>query len=271
MGPYYRSENIRFSSTMDQQPKTIRPNAHQFWELIFITAGNLIYNVNGKSYYLTKNCLIITRPHAFHTLQFQGPAPYGRYVAQFTQDQLSCDICDRLPEHIDVVNFDGNDRILDLFRKIDHYLEHFDEGLIRPLILHSCEEILCNVLLAPEDICNKNMHISNSLIRQATDYINENVHCPIAVSDIAEQLYISKAYLHSLFLQHLQTTPKKYIVAQKLLLAQQDLRAGKKAIKVYADYGFTDYSTFYRHYVNHFGHSPSQEPDMPFPLDINLP
>lgn len=271
MGTHYRSDNVRFFPVMDLQQKKILPNAHQFWELIYITAGQVTYNVNGKTYYLTKNCLIITRPHAFHTLDFHGAAPYGRYVVQFTQDLLGSDICDRLPEHIDVVNFDGNERACSLFPNMDTYLEHFDEGLIRPLILHSCEEMLCNVLLAPEDACNKNMHIANPLIQQATDYIKENVRRPIAVSDVAEHLYISKAYLHNLFLQHLQTTPKKYIVAQKLLLAQQELRNGGKAIKIYADYGFADYSTFYRHYVHHFGHSPSQEPDMPFPLDVNLP
>ena len=243
---------------IDGQPN-IRSNAHPFWELIFLKCNNVTYMVNGKIYHPTKNCLIITRPFTHHNLNFRPGEPYVKYLFQFTEDQLSSNICQLLPPDIDVVNFSQNQTVRDLVRKLDLYSQHFNGKTLRSLILHASEELLCNAVICAADSLSENVQATNSLILKAIDYIDENIGRPIRVDEIAQHLYITKAHLHNLFLQNLQTTPKKYIVTKKLILAQRDLRDGIKATKVYANYGFADYSTFYRHYMNHFGYSPSEE------------
>ena len=71
--------------------------------------------------------------------------------------------------------------------------------------------------------------------------------------------YISKSYLHYIFENQLNITPKKYILSKKLLHAQQDIRNGDNPTQVYSNYGFLNYSSFYRAYIKRFGYSPSNE------------
>ena len=51
----------------------------------------------------------------------------------------------------------------------------------------------------------------------------------------------------------------KYIRSKKIVLAQQMIREGRKAVDVAEELSFNDYSTFYRSYLKVTGMSPASE------------
>jgi len=57
----------------------------------------------------------------------------------------------------------------------------------------------------------------------------------------------------------MQISPKRYITAKRLALAQREICSGGKPTEVCLECGFADYSAFYRAYVAHFGKKPSDK------------
>lgn len=267
---YFRGDGVRFDYTVTEEPREFVPHAHQVWELIFLKTGDISYMVNGKVYRPGKKSLIISRPREYHSICVQGGKPYARYNIQMSPDMLSHNIAEQLPDGIDVINFDGNEMVCDLFPKLSYYSECFNGDIMKKLCLNVSEEILCNAALFSKSVALENMYTANPIIQQAIQYIIDNITQPLKVDDVAKYLYVTKAHLHNLFLRHLKTTPRKFIVTKKLLLAQRDLRSGMKATKVYSSYGFSDYSCFYRHYTNYFGHTPSEEADIEIVFDTEI-
>ena len=65
-------------------------------------------------------------------------------------------------------------------------------------------------------------------------------------------------------------TVAKYISVKRLLACRQLIQEGEKPSKVYAAYGYRDYSTFYRAYTRQFGQSPGQStPAEPERINLN--
>lgn len=234
-------------------------HTHDICELLFLKKGNVSYNVEGRVYQLSKNCLVISRPLDCHSIYFENPTEYERYNILFDEKKLASDIYSRIPPSVDVINFDGNTLVCDLFRKFEYYGENFEGDELQVMLMHLTEEILYNVLLSSKTLEPRDMYTVSPLINKAIKYIDSNITTPLGIDTICEELYITKSHLHHLFIKHLQISPKQYILSKKLAMAQRELRSGSKPTDVYLTCGFTDYSTFYRDYKKHFGYAPSDE------------
>ena len=260
--------SIHYSETLSMnhilhQPAPIFPmHTHDIEEIMLFRKGNGFYHEDGKTYPLRRNSLIISRATKNHGFTFEGDCDYERYDTLFDSGKLTSDIYNQIPSDISVVHFDDNAIVIDLFKKMDYYYKHFSGITLENLILHLIEEILYNVVIFLNQPQSSNTTYSiNPIIDKAVTYIEEHITEPLSIESLCKELFITKAYLHQIFLKHLQISPKKYIISRKLLLAQKELRADKKATEVYLTCGFSDYSTFYRDYKKFFGHSPSEEND----------
>ena len=75
---------------------------------------------------------------------------------------------------------------------------------------------------------------------------------------MAKSCFVTESYLYRLFKNELHKTPAKYIASKRLLLAERMISDGESPTTVYEKCGFSDYTTFYRDYRAHFGHTPSK-------------
>ncbi|MGJ1211093.1 helix-turn-helix transcriptional regulator [Sphingobacterium multivorum] len=66
---------------------------------------------------------------------------------------------------------------------------------------------------------NKIPQVEKRLLR-VLDYIDENIHHPISIEQLANQIFISKDHLIRLFKKHINTTPVNYINQKKIEKAQ---------------------------------------------------
>jgi len=240
------------------------PHIHDMCELLFLKKGNPGYFVEGRDYKLSKNTLIISRPGDRHRIYFDEPSVYERYNILYDEKKLPKGIFESIPSDIDVINFDGNSVVTELFRKTDFYKEHFSDVQLSSILCNITEEIFYNIAIVSKDLPPRTGSASsNPLVSAALDYINGNLTTITGLGEICDKLYITKSHLHHLFIKHLQISPKKYILMKKLDIARKAIRSGIRPNDVYIDCGFTDYSTFYRDYVKLFGHSPSREAEFP--------
>lgn len=258
----FKTQDFIFSHHSFLPPQDCPIHNHDIFEMIFIKRGDLSYMIEGKLYKPTKNTLIITTPLQNHSFFFHSDTPYERYNILFDEKNLPACLFKKLPTDSMVIHFDSNTLVSDLFQKMDYYCENFVGDDLGHLLMHLVEEVLYNVSLTSGKLIQNDRYTSNPIIQSAITYIDNNLHTPITVCSICDELYISKSHLHHLFMEYLNITPQKYILSKKLSVAQRELRAGRKATEVYTDCGFSDYSTFFRAYKNFFGYAPSDEINM---------
>lgn len=232
---------------------------HDIPEMLFIKQGDINYTVEGKLYHLSKNCLVLSRAFEMHAIRANLPATYERYDILFDINQFASPVCRNLPNHVDMINFNGNEMVCGLFKKMDYFCKHFEGDDLKNILMNLTEEVLYHVQIASKEAAPNSICTINPIINQALQYINENITAPLCIESICDELYITKSHLHHLFIKHLNISPKKYILSKKLNLAQKQLRGGDKPTVVSYAYGFSDYSTFYRAYKQFFGHTPSEE------------
>ncbi len=252
-------KDFLFYYAADDKRKDITMHSHDICEIVFLKKGDLTYNVSGRSYKLSKNCLVLTRPFERHNLTFNTPCEYERYVFLFDEKKLVPDVYEKLPANIDVINFDSNALVCGLFQKIEYYYANLESEELEQILISIIQEILYNIKLSARSLYSpKNVKV-NPLIHDAIHYIDSNIYVPLTIDDVCNELHITKGYLHQLFVKHMEIPPGQYIISKKLAIAQKELRMGAKATDVCLTCGFTDYSTFYRQYKNLFGRSPSDE------------
>ena len=247
---------LHHSYTESTFSKNFLPHYHEKCELVFLVSGDVSYVVEGKTYKLNKCDVVVSRPMQIHTILPSDGTAYERYVAIFNPHILPREIWDKVKKGPDVYPSAANDRIIELFTKLDYYREKFGDENFTVLAKSIITEIAFNLSLYDEEEPGA---FVNPIISKALEYIKENLLTIDSVEEVCNSLYITKSHLHHLFTRHLQVTPAKYIMAKRLMLAQKKIKKGSKPTQIFSECGFTDYATFFRNYKEHFGYPPSLE------------
>lgn len=234
-------------------------HTHDVCELLLFKGGSATYIVEGRSYPLKKNTLIITRPATLHAIRIESDDPYERYNLLFDLGELMEEVREGIPKNLDVLHLDSSHIIVGLFQKMDYYFQQLSEPEYNRVLSLLIEEVFFNIRLAAEQHQEQVALSSNPLVQQAITYIGEHITTLTGIGEICSALFITKSHLHHLFSRHMQITPKQYILSKRLSLAQQAIRGGAKPTEVYLQYGFNNYATFFRDYKRYFGCCPSDE------------
>lgn len=259
----FSSENLTFSHVCYHTARQFPPHIHDVCELLYVKRGSITYTVESRVYHLARNSLILSRPMSLHAVSSESSAQYERSNILLDEKILAPELFARIPAGLDVITFDDDAIIPDLFRKMDYYCGRFEDALLRPLLEDLAREILYNVLIASGENERSRASAVNPLLDQAVTTIERNLTRPMSVEGICAELHVARSHLHHLFVQHLGISPKQYMLTKRLALAQRELRAGVKPTQVFLDCGFSDYSTFFRDYKRAFGRTPSQEMERP--------
>lgn len=239
------------------------PHVHDFCEILFLKKGNPLYFVEGRTYRLKKNTLVFSRAGDRHRIYFEEDGPYERYDFLYNEKNLPFDLYSKLPPTLDIINFDANTHVLELMKKADYYSENFSGERLGHLLRGIVEELFFNISISVKNggASEFTAASTNNLVAKALAFIEDNLTSQITIDSLCDELYITKSHLHHLFINHLQISPKQYILSKRLNLAKRAIRAGLKPIEACMQCGFSEYSTFYRDYKKYYGHSPSRESD----------
>ena len=100
------------------------------------------------------------------------------------------------------------------------------------------------------------MTISAQVIDTIVEWIDDNLHQPLRIDDIARHAGYSKWHLQRLFLQY-KGRAWGYIRERKLLLAARDLRdTDQRVYDICLKYGFDSQQTFTRVFTRTFNQPP---------------
>ena len=97
------------------------------------------------------------------------------------------------------------------------------------------------------------MTISAQVIDTIVEWIDDNLHQPLRIEEIARHAGYSKWHLQRLFMQYKGESLGRYIRERKLLLAARDLReSDERVYEICLRYGFESQQTLTRTFKNYF-------------------
>ncbi|MBB3323338.1 MULTISPECIES: RamA family antibiotic efflux transcriptional regulator [Atlantibacter] len=101
------------------------------------------------------------------------------------------------------------------------------------------------------------MELPAQVIETITGWIDDNLHKPLRIDEIARHAGYSKWHLQRLFQHHTGESLGRYIREKKLRLAAQDLRStDARVLDISLKYGFESQQSFTRLFTRKFNMSP---------------
>lgn len=264
MGQIYADRELVMSNSVDEHPRQsdYTLHFHDTAELLYFISGNCVYHIEGSSYTAEPGDIFITRPMEAHYVELSEDVKYERIVLNFSTDIFkSLDPEGKLTKAL----FERKSGKQNLYRGEDN-VAFFDENIRnmskqndRVGILAYLMPVLWRIFAIYDKLDGSDAALydetrSAKIIR----YINHNIGEKLLLEKICEMFFVSKSQLCREFKKATGTTVGDYIMKKRLMLIRKDILAGALPTKAYQNYGFADYSAFYRAFVKRFGVSPKE-------------
>lgn len=232
-----------------------KKHMHDFYELIFFVHGDVDYMIESKSKKLVSNDIILIPAGLLHYGVANVDVEYERYVLKFPLRLIN----DTLAKEIqDFTCFSGNYPALkELFTKLDNIYNNYSDEHKYILMVNTLSEILIN-MQNKSKVSDELIGVyHNPVVSKVIAYINENIKRNITLTDICNDLNFSRAHISNEFSRVMKIPVMTYIRYKKIIAAHQKILEGNVKINEVAyEYGFEEYSTFYRNYIKIIGKPP---------------
>ena len=160
------------------------------------------------------------------------------------------------------------------------YIHHFTENeysLIQSKILRLIEEdrseryggddftgiCICDLILTLSRLVHEHDHPQT--LRQQEDpvqvmmqYIENNLDEDLSLEALGDKFFLSRSHISHIFLDRTGMSVNRYITKKRLERCADEIRTGRPVSQVYQDYGFRDYSVFFRAFKKEFSISPAE-------------
>ncbi len=235
--------------------------SHNFQEMVFVLDGNVGITADSDVYVLQKGQAIIHRPNEFHKIWSEFGTNPTVIVISFTASVFP-DIKGRLIS-FDSVQADTLEKLCEKsYSCISRNSIAFCESEITDLF--EAQKLMLEFeLFLFCAVANKSREVSTGLksaeiYSAAVKIMEENLEENYCISDFAEKLCISPAYLKKIFFKYSGDGVMKYYNRMKARVACQYLDEGKSVKETSALLGFVDqnyFSTFFKRII---GKSPTE-------------
>lgn len=248
-------KDIDFQHKLDEaghSSEIFEKHIHPFNELLYFISGNVVYTVEGESRKLEPGDIIYIPSGKYHFATVDTTSEYERCVIKFPDYYV--------PQHIKKIR-DYHPSFLRSKQQYVYMFKEFDE--MRKA--YSNDEIyticMCNVIRLLVEIYHSSTTPLQkevpAIIKLLIDYINDNLDKKITLESLSRASNFSKSYISNEFKLYMKTPIIQYVRNKKILAAHKMIEDGSRPYQVAKQFGFDDYSTFYRSYVSIIGHPPA--------------
>lgn len=98
----------------------------------------------------------------------------------------------------------------------------------------------------------------NALYLNICDYINNHLNENLSLDALSSFFYVSKYHISHIFKDNMGISLHQYILKKRLQACKNGILSGTAFSRVYPEYGFNDYTSFYRAFKKEFGMSPTE-------------
>ncbi len=262
----YRDNKIYSHHSIDIHPYSsdFSMHAHEWLEILYVISGSGTYMVEGHQYPMSAGDIFILRPAEMHNLQIDQDKPYERIVIHFAPDLME--------------EIGGDHGLLNAFfdrplgQKNRYNLDDDKQDILKNafngFVFDHVPNVRLNLIgrlmlfLTSLDGIYDQLHThqpTEGFQRQLLEYVNEHLFEDISIQSVADAFYRSRSQISRVFKQATGTSLWDYVTIKRLMAARAMIQRGESAISACTACGFSEYSSFYRAYKSHFGHSPKED------------
>ena len=266
---YMLSEDYEVFYYSDTHFRSVGSHSHGYYELYFFEAGAVTMEIDGRGYPLKTGDVILIPPGVSHRALLTDPEkPYRRFVFWQSRPFLEalearspdCGYLLRRAEsrgryvyRFDPVAFNAiRTRLFTLLDEI--HADRFGKATAIDLIITDLLLFLARTVYEPE---HQNKKDQLSRYEAITQYVDQHLDELLSLDALAKQFYLSKYYLVHLFRENAGLSVHQYILKRRLAACCDAMLGGAAVGEVYRQWGFYDYSAFYRAFRKEYGMSPS--------------
>ena len=247
------------------------PHHHDYYELYFFLEGDVDDHVEDKLYHLEYgDCLLIPPGTSHHPVFLSRKKPYRRFVFWFRKDYYnklrSIDqeftYCFDQAASGRTYRFHADSTATQALQgKLMDLLEEL--GSSRPFKRQTAELMAVSFLVYVNRIVYDVIHqraavYENLLYLNICDYINRHLEEDLSLDSLAAFFYVSKFHISHIFKDNMGISLHQYILKKRLHASKNAILSGQPIGQVYHQYGFKDYTSFFRAFKKEYGASPKE-------------
>lgn len=267
---YMLREDFEVFYYSDARFRSVGSHSHNYYELYFFEEGDVSMVIDGRPYPLAPGDVIVIPPGVDHMAQLTDPEkPYRRFVFWVRPAFLEA-LEARSPDYghllrraetkgryvyrFDLPTFNAlRTRLFTLLDEV--HADRFGKKTAIDLCISELLLFLGRTVHEQEQRRNRTEQLSR--YEAITRYIDAHLDEPLSLDVLAQQFYLSKYYLVHLFRENAGLSVHQYILKKRLAACCDAIQGGAAVGEAYRQWGFGDYSAFYRAFRKEYGMSPS--------------
>jgi len=243
--------DVEYIESKIEYPILWERHCHAQFEMIAVASGDITVMMEGQTYRLQKNQILIIPPLFYHSVTANEKGRYRRITALFGLDVIPTVLQDKFTNQ-------GRNTAVDAscIEKIKEICQKEDSVFYAPLLQSFMVEIFYNALHSSSPSAESE---ADDFLQKTLQYIDEHLNEKILLDDLAKATNRSKSSFCHLFEDKMKISPKQYILQKKLALASKLIDEGMPRTVAAMRVGYENYSNFYRMYLKNFGTNPMKK------------
>lgn len=233
---------------------------HPNYEIYLFIDGCAEFLSDNTRKLLNPYDLIIIPPGQYHCFLTDKRCigNYERIVLNIDTDFLGNNVLEDALSGKDFLKMTPDHRIVQNFMYLKRYADIYSEKDFSLVLYGIVTDIIFLIKQCDLTTESKTAGTLRPASLQIINFINENYKNNLTVSDIANKFSFSTSTVSHIFKKDFGVSVKKYITEKRMNEIYLLLQKGERPTVVSTDFGFSNYSTFYRSFCNYFGKSPFQ-------------
>ena len=267
---YMQSKDFEAFYYSDLNFQTLPAHPHDYYEFYLFLEGDLDLEISGHARPLHPGDMVLVPPGvSHHALMHSSDRPYRRFVLWVSQE-YAARLLKESPDYVFLMQ-----RAATSGRCYYHFHEA-EFSSIQSRLIRLLEEFHSNrygrnaaVYLALNDLLLYMNRIiyerehpvvsgSGDLMQEIMLFIDEHLTEDLSLDVLADHVCLSKYYIAHYFKDSLGISIHQYITKKRLQSCSEAIAAGSDITRTFDEYGFRDYSSFYRMFRKEYGMSPRE-------------
>jgi len=269
---YMLSRDFELYYYNDSKRVSVFPHTHDYYEFYFYIEGHVSYEIEGVDHPIDYGDLVVIPPGIEHrAVIHDDEAPYRRFVfwcsdeyaRKMTQLFSSLEFLREHEEGEEYQYIFHNDRLsysgyLHILMQLLEEIRGSEYGREDMIMIRVMELLATLNRRIRQETKPSERRRDRELYERVLDYIDDHLEENITLETLASEFCSSKYHISHTFKDHVGLSIHQYILKKRLNACRSAILLDEKISEVCEEYGFTDYTSFFRAFKKEYGMSPRE-------------